>query len=544
MPYVDEWLNLPIVVGERPLSAASLWEPIGGDHRLPLARLVHVAVLRATGLEMRAGMTLNVLLLAGASLALMRANEASRSHPSLADAFFPLALLSVGQWMNVFVAINVLFVAPVSLCLAGMASGVRRGEPGSVLIGAVGVGGIVAPFFDQCGVALSLPLIALLLCTGWRLRQSRPSHGAWALSLALAGLAASAAVVAASSRIPASQPLSVAEAPRAILEVFATAFGPAAFGWPVLSGSAALGVTVLGLVIACRGLREASFRLAALTLAAGAVATLLLAAAVGLARGNHGPGMALQTQYTTLMLPGLCAAHLALTQFGGRLLSVLGPCLLSAAAAVLFPLNAFGGLEVAKARHADDRAFAADLLAGRPLEELVAHHSPALMDHDVRDLPADLRLAERHRLGPFHELGRPMRADGRDFRAETVEVRPIYDHAVKWEGSRGRSTGWDPYFVLALPGTRLLRGVRMTIARTVPADRPDYLQVWWLDGADAPLSERRANAHFWLEASPEPYDLTTWIYARADRIRIDPCTRDCSFEVRALTLLGDVDGRP
>src|ERR1700682_1094803 len=65
VPFSDDWDVLPWVSRERPVDAAWLWAPYH-EHHIPVPKLVWVGLGRLTGCDVRAGMYLNCLVLAGA----------------------------------------------------------------------------------------------------------------------------------------------------------------------------------------------------------------------------------------------------------------------------------------------------------------------------------------------------------------------------------------------------------------------------------------------------------------------------------------------
>ena len=97
LPCFDDWTLVPVLTGARPLTPAYLWEPFN-EHREPLPKLVLNALGRLSGFDFRAGMFLNVLLLAGLAAAMLRTARRLRGSCHFADAFFPLVVLSLAQW--------------------------------------------------------------------------------------------------------------------------------------------------------------------------------------------------------------------------------------------------------------------------------------------------------------------------------------------------------------------------------------------------------------------------------------------------------------
>src|SRR5262249_15267995 len=80
---------------------AWLWEQ-HAEHRIPLAKLLWIGVLRLTDYDFRIGNLLEVAALGVMALALIGAARRLRGETRLSDAFFPLALLNFGQTQPVF----------------------------------------------------------------------------------------------------------------------------------------------------------------------------------------------------------------------------------------------------------------------------------------------------------------------------------------------------------------------------------------------------------------------------------------------------------
>jgi hypothetical protein len=113
IPLAEDWLMVP------PLTASGGWlwelsnEPglnLGGwlweqnnEHRNPLTRLILLTALKFTKGDFRSGMILNVLTLALiAVVAMLVARHLRSGKTSYTDAFFPIALLNIGNWPNLF----------------------------------------------------------------------------------------------------------------------------------------------------------------------------------------------------------------------------------------------------------------------------------------------------------------------------------------------------------------------------------------------------------------------------------------------------------
>jgi hypothetical protein len=101
VPQGDEWYYVQELTGERPVTLDWLWTQ-HAEHRIPLAKLIWVGVLRLTNYDFRVGTALVVLALATTAFAMICTARSLRGRTSLSDAFFPLALLSLGQSVNLF----------------------------------------------------------------------------------------------------------------------------------------------------------------------------------------------------------------------------------------------------------------------------------------------------------------------------------------------------------------------------------------------------------------------------------------------------------
>src|SRR5262245_60699797 len=99
VPYGDEWGYIPYLTGEEAVTPAFLWQP-HAEHRIPVAKLIWIGMLKLTRGDFRVGMFLNVLAVAALAAAMMEAARRQRGRTSYADAFIPLVSLHVGQSTN------------------------------------------------------------------------------------------------------------------------------------------------------------------------------------------------------------------------------------------------------------------------------------------------------------------------------------------------------------------------------------------------------------------------------------------------------------
>ena len=114
LPVCDEWRYVPYATGEQPVTAELLWQQ-HNEHRIPLPKILYLALSRLTHCDYRAGMVLNVVALGALAFSMIRVARRLRGSMSYTDAFFPLVLLQLGQYENLLSSFQVVFVTSAIL---------------------------------------------------------------------------------------------------------------------------------------------------------------------------------------------------------------------------------------------------------------------------------------------------------------------------------------------------------------------------------------------------------------------------------------------
>jgi hypothetical protein len=403
VPWWDDWDLVPVLSGEEPASAAWLWEP-HNEHRIPVPKLIHLALAAPAGADFRAAPYLNALALSAGALALILAARRLRGRTEPADALFPLALLHWGQYDNLLWSFQVQFVCSTVLFLFAVAlltASARPPGPGRILL--VGLCSLALPFCGANGAALA-PAPALWL-TGAALARRR---GAWLP----AGLAVLVVAVVALSFLGYTRPAVHPPTPgagsglRSALLVLLMSDGPAG----AVSYGPLVGMFVLLLALAGgAAVARLSFagrvdRLRGLGVVAAVAGVVALGAGVGWGRAGlyaDNPGeITGVTRYVTLMAPLVCCASLAWTLAGRRLV----PYLLLAAAVVMLPANTRLGWEAARWRAEQLDRLTADARRGVPPDELSATYRSVVHAVDPELLAERLTMLQQARLGPYRGL--------------------------------------------------------------------------------------------------------------------------------------------
>src|SRR3990172_4597303 len=109
IPFEEDWLMVAPMTGHEPDLPRWLWSQ-NSEHRLPFPRLVNLVLLRATG-DFRSTMVFDTLALGAVAAAMILVARSLRDgRTSVADAFFPLLLLHLGNWDNLVWGWQIQFV--------------------------------------------------------------------------------------------------------------------------------------------------------------------------------------------------------------------------------------------------------------------------------------------------------------------------------------------------------------------------------------------------------------------------------------------------
>ena len=545
VPSWDGWDMVPTATGEQPVTASWLWSQ-HNEHRVPVPRLVMLAIYKVAGIDFRYSQCFNVLVTAALALGMIAVARLRRGRTDVADAFFPLLLLNLGQGLNFIWAWQVEFF--VSTALAGL-----------LLLVVVGAGERPRPRSGAWAAAL---LVLLVLCgahgmvlvpfpalwlavRGWRLRASpdgRDRRGGLLL-MGLAGLAVAVAglYLVGYQAVPGHNewPMRPRTFLKTTLQFVAMGFGSAIlpwWPWPDLVVAAMVLASVAVLVVAAR---RPDRRVLASGLLAFLAAMGCLAAAVGRGRYHTDP------RYITLSVPALACVYFIWDVYGppraGRAVRLL---LCLAALACLWP-NTREGLAYARDLRGRLGSFERDMVAGEPPYRLIRRHAPSLHIHN--DLLADyMPMLRRAGVGAFRSL----RDDPR-FVEAPVPLVPARADQVVWDPATrtARLEGPSPSLVFDLGEDRYVDGIRIRYRHSSPEGIAPCVALAWKksDERDFPGSQKYANnptgdrANWekgsWSRLGDAEATMTAWPCAPARQIAVFPDIRPGTFEIVELVLL-------
>lgn len=372
-PYADEWEFVPELLGLEPLGPW-LWHQ-HNEHRLPLPRLVWYALFQLTH-DFRTGMYAQVLVLSALAAALMRFAARLRGVAHWSDAFFPVSLLHIGHWENFVMGYQLCFALFAALASGLVAVALRATPATRFRSGALAAALLLALALTHGAGLVVVPPVALWVAWLARDEWARGTkRRALVLLLgALVPVGYFAVCLAAYEHPPlhpprSSDPLAVG---RVAAEVLGVPFGIGLSGiwWAVAPAVIVLGAATIALL--WRGRNEPGAGASAVGLVAVAAGFGGLVLAIGIGRGEWGPGGGIWARYTVLVWPLLAAAFLVWVRAGRKWV----PVALCAAAALAFPGNVGTGIRSGAQARGEYLSIAADLAAGLTPEQLVDARDP------------------------------------------------------------------------------------------------------------------------------------------------------------------------
>ena len=421
VPLAEDWLMVPPMTGHEPHLATWLWAQ-NNEHRSPLPRLILLGVLAATH-DFRAGMVLNVLSLAALAAAMIFTARYLRNGVTRAsDAFFPLALLHLGDWENLVWAWQFQFVSSaVLICALMLAIARQRGAPTMRQSLAAAVSLVLLPLTGASGLVFALALAPWAAWVGTvQLRAARNAREPGTRGALLLASAIVAPLLVGAYFIGYVQPWWNPPNPgrlqtlKTTLRFLALAWGAAARNaWAIASIAIVLvlGATLLVLVRALARARGAERQRAfGLLSFAGGCGVLALAIGWGRAATDIVSGMPMR--YVLFAVPALCATYFIWELYASAAPSRWLQWALCIAMLLLLPWNTREGFGLPGRYDIGWRgwyvtgmnAVEQDIRNGMPRLEMASRHREFLMHWDENKLAAGMRMLHDAHIGPFSRL--------------------------------------------------------------------------------------------------------------------------------------------
>lgn len=190
IPLAEDWTLVAPFTGHEPRFWEWLWSQ-NNEHRVPLPRLMLLGLLHLSGGDFRSGMVFNVLILAIIAAVLILVTRNLRGgKTNIYDSFFPMSLLHLGNWENLFWSWQLSFVFPAVLiivCLIMFVSQPHLATPRSAII--VSICMMLLPLCGANGLLFTPFLILWSSYTGFRYLSESHEQQRWPATLLLIGSA-------------------------------------------------------------------------------------------------------------------------------------------------------------------------------------------------------------------------------------------------------------------------------------------------------------------------------------------------------------------
>jgi hypothetical protein len=543
----DDFESVPFYVGKVPITPSWLWS-CDNEHRIPIAKLVMVAVTRATG-NFWAGEVLNVSLLAAIAAALMLGARRLRGQTWFTDAIFPMLLLSQGQcetlvlgthMLHYGIAVAILYslllliayqrrtlsvpsAVAVACCLAMLPLCGGVGLTFVPLLGlwlfAGAVHGCRAGAYRSKGTALFMLLLPWLACVPMGLyfigfRGATFPYAGWFATLrtSLAFLSIGLGSVARAH-------------PR---EAFCTA---AIF----------CGVSLLLVAVVWRRRPNERLRAAGLGLFLGCFAGLALS--VGLARAAAGPGAGYATRYATFVAPMFCGAYFILLLYASQGLARLLQMSLLVVLLLVAAKNHQDLKECCAAREAGWAKIVDDIESGAPCSRIAQRNYQNLypVPERLTELLEMLRQADwppfkgayGANRSAFESSSRSvLKLDPRDGFAGIEPLHEMVIHPQR-DSLRITCTGDDPFAML--PKINCPEQSDLVVRCDVVSPAESFMEMYYpMDRPTVYGEDHAANVP--IPSGPAVVYLRIPHFLLAGRIRFDPVAAPGEFILKSLEI--------
>jgi hypothetical protein len=420
IPLAEDWLLVPPMTGHEPHLGSWLWAQ-NNEHRLPLPRLVLLGLLIVTG-DFRAGMVLNVVSLAALAAAMMLTARYLRGGETrLSDAFFPIALLHLGDWENLIWGWQFQFVSSAVLtCILLLVVVRQRGVLTAREAVVASLTLTLLPLTGANGLIFALAMTPWAAASGFAQWRAKRTPSASRNSMLLLASAVVAPLLVGVYFIGYVKPWWNPPNPGR-LQTLKTTMRFLALGWGAAArrvwlpaSVATIVLLVLTALLLFIGFRQArgGDRLRALGLVLFAGGCVVLALAIGWGRAANDLVSDMPMRYVLLSVPTLCATYFVWELYAPVRLRRWLQAAFGLTMVALLPRNTFEGFGLPGRYDVGWRgwyvtgmtAVEQDLHDGVPRVQMAARHREFLMHWDEAKLAAGMRMLLDAQIGPFSHL--------------------------------------------------------------------------------------------------------------------------------------------
>jgi hypothetical protein len=563
IPYWDDWNLVPYAAGRQPITWQWLWA-LQEDHRIPLPKLIFVTLYRLGHGDVRVIMFANLAILCSIAWLGLTVARRRRGESQLSDALIPLLLVGIANYSNLVSANQIQYIS--SIGLFWLAVCVILWQPDwfrSKTVVGLGVCIVCLPLTGSTGVALVLPLLALLGVGALMHRHSQTAdtrRACW-VALGICGVAGATLVAYAQfGARPESPVLSAASnvgqfvtgtlqlaavgfagpviAPPAGASPLELQFGARYFAadwvgrfWMV--GSALVIAVAAGALAGMYWMVRQRREMTATVL--GPLACLSSAGVLAIIIGFE-RGFALDQRYIILGATLIATTYLCLGVVRHAAATVAGWALLLLAL-WMFPWNAYNAFNFGEARHTFATDFARDVRAGVPVDLLGTRYFEDLWGDPSLAAGAITQMRD-DQLGPFVDGSLRLNESQPVIRGEeAIPTTPVAVHNMSKVGEYWQGSGADSFLLFSV-GLRQLAGVRLTYSLIDQSAAPAYFEVAWSNVPATDFSTR-GNRYvvYGAPAMAQQQQIVAWIGNTVGLLRVTPDVKPTSFKLDEIVLL-------
>jgi hypothetical protein len=416
IPVRDDWLLVAPLTGNEPDLLKWLWAQ-NLEHRIPVPWLILLGLLKLTNGDFRIGMVFNVITLGAISFAMVLVARYLRGgRTSFADAFFPIALLHLGNWENLFWSCQITFVLPTALTLTLLLVLVGYNTLATPV--AALIAGTCLMLLPLCGAngLMIVPLMALWLiyCGITHSHAMKAGEGRLWISIFLVYSSTIALIISALYFVDYQHPTVYPRSPNFLTTLLTAAkflaygFGQAAArSWNLSVTFSIVFLLSSAVVVIISVLRnKSSDRLRAFGIFLFFVNFAIFALGFGWGRaGKTLYSGYLSHRYVLLAVPVWCTAYFIWGLYGSPKIRIAAQYVLFIATLISLPFNTKGGLSGGSwDRDARDRV-ELDILTGTPRSILAERHRDLAVGWwDETELAKAMQMLHDAGVEPFSKM--------------------------------------------------------------------------------------------------------------------------------------------
>ncbi len=416
IPLAEDWLMVKPLTGNESHLGRWLWQQ-NNEHRIPLPRLILLISLKFTKGDFRSGMVLNVVTFAFVAAAAIQVARSLRGgKTSYADAFFPIALLNISNWPNLFWSWQFTQILPTALTYIIVFVFVIEPTLTTPLAAAIaGVSLVALPFCGANGLLL-VPLLAPWFIyrgfVNWYATDSKDKQrSASIISISLAAIALCLiGIYFIGYQRPTWNPPSPGlwATLQTVAKFLAYSFGAVSAYWWSFFVLIAFGIFIPTFGIVILGIvRHQGFerqRALMMLLLCGIFGVYSLA--VGYGRAGLVPSQGFPIRYVMFAVPMLCIAFFIWELYGSRKWQQIVPWGLFLWMLLLLPLNTIAGFEMFGNWYDGVMdSVERDIANGIPRSLLAQRHRDSLIHWwSDRELADNMQMLYEDRVGVFAQM--------------------------------------------------------------------------------------------------------------------------------------------